>query len=63
MATIPTQTHFKFVFLSVKRADLSATPCRIEAIAPDEYCARSSLSGDFILFFAGRLPVQGGRHV
>ncbi|CDH32518.1 host cell division inhibitor Icd-like protein [Xenorhabdus bovienii] len=63
MATIPTQTHFKFVFLSVKRADETATPCRIEAIAPDEHCARSVLSRDFVLFFAGRLPVQEVRHV
>ncbi|WP_306309633.1 host cell division inhibitor Icd-like protein [Xenorhabdus yunnanensis] len=63
MATIPTPTHFKFVFLSVKRADETATPCRIEAIAPDEHCARSVLSRDFVLFFAGRLPVQEVRHV
>ncbi|CDH07747.1 Bacteriophage protein (fragment) [Xenorhabdus bovienii str. oregonense] len=63
MATIPTQTHFKFVFLSVKRADETATPCRIEAIASDEHCARSVLSRDFVLFFACRLPVQEVRHV
>ncbi|WP_237386111.1 host cell division inhibitor Icd-like protein [Xenorhabdus sp. Sc-CR9] len=63
MATIPTPTHFKFEFLSVKRADLSATPSRIEAIAPDEHGARSALSRDFVLLFACRLPVQEVHHV
>ncbi|MGJ0626423.1 host cell division inhibitor Icd-like protein [Xenorhabdus bovienii] len=63
MATIPTQTHFKFVFLSIKRADLDAAPSRIATIATDEHCARSVLSHDFVLFFAGRLPVQEVRHV
>ncbi|MBC8948414.1 MULTISPECIES: host cell division inhibitor Icd-like protein [Xenorhabdus] len=63
MATIPTPTHFKFVFLSIKRADLDATPSRIAAIASDEHNARSMLSRDFVLFFAGPLPVQEVRHV
>ncbi|BET97461.1 host cell division inhibitor Icd-like protein [Xenorhabdus taiwanensis] len=63
MATIPTPTHFKFVFLSIKRADLDSIPRRIEAIASDEHNARSALSRDFVLLFAGRLPVQGVRHV
>ncbi|MDC9597207.1 host cell division inhibitor Icd-like protein [Xenorhabdus anantnagensis] len=63
MATIPTPTHFKFVFLSIKRADLDAIPSRIEAIAADEHNARSALSRDFVLLFAGRLPVQEVRHV
>ncbi|MBD1228580.1 host cell division inhibitor Icd-like protein [Xenorhabdus griffiniae] len=63
MATIPTPTHFKFVFLSVKRADLNAIPSRVETIAPDEHNARSTLSRDFVLLFAGRLPVQEVRHV
>ncbi|MDE9569603.1 host cell division inhibitor Icd-like protein [Xenorhabdus bovienii] len=63
MATIPTQTHFKFVFLSVKRVDLDAVPNRIATIASDEHCARSVLSRDFVLLFAGRLPVQEVLHV
>ncbi|WP_426576563.1 host cell division inhibitor Icd-like protein [Xenorhabdus stockiae] len=63
MATIPTPTHFKFVFLSIKRADLDAIPSRIEAIAADEHNARSTLSRDFVLFFVARLPVQEVRHV
>ncbi|WP_232370280.1 host cell division inhibitor Icd-like protein [Xenorhabdus lircayensis] len=49
--------------MSVKRADLAATPSRIEAIAQDEHCARSVLSRDFVLLFAGRLPVQEVRYV
>ncbi|OTA17429.1 bacteriophage protein [Xenorhabdus beddingii] len=63
MATILTPTHFKFVFLSIRRADLDAAPSRIATIASDEHNARSVLFRDFILFFAGRLPVQEVRHV
>ncbi|MEQ1969121.1 host cell division inhibitor Icd-like protein [Xenorhabdus nematophila] len=62
MATIPTQTHFKFVFLSIKRADATAKPFRIEATAPNEHSARMTLVRDYILLFAGRIPVQGVSH-
>ncbi|CDH00936.1 host cell division inhibitor Icd-like protein [Xenorhabdus bovienii] len=58
MMTIPTQTQFKFLFLCVKRSDITAKPCRIEATAPNEHSARMMLVRDFILLFAGRLPVQ-----
>ncbi|WP_340617383.1 host cell division inhibitor Icd-like protein [Xenorhabdus entomophaga] len=62
MMTIPTQTHFKFLFLSIKRSDLAAIPCHIETTAPNEYNARMMLVRDYILLFAGRLPVQGAHH-
>lgn len=58
MMAIPTQTQFKFLFLCVKRSDITAKPCRLSAIAPTEQNARSLLVRDFILLFAGRLPVQ-----
>lgn len=58
MMAIPTQTQFKFLFLCIKRADVTAKPCRLSAIAPTEQSARSLLVRDFILLFAGRLPVQ-----
>ncbi|CDL79419.1 host cell division inhibitor Icd-like protein [Xenorhabdus cabanillasii] len=61
MMAIPTQTQFKFIFLCVKRSDITATPCRIEATAPDEHNARILLVHDFVLLFAGRLPVQPKR--
>lgn len=57
MMAIPAHTQFKFLFLCVKRADITARPCRLEATAADEHSARLLLSRDFVLFFAGRLPV------
>ncbi len=58
MMATPTQTQFKFLFLSIKRADITAKPCRRAAIASTEYDARMLLAHDFILLFAGRLPVS-----
>ncbi|CDH29263.1 host cell division inhibitor Icd-like protein [Xenorhabdus bovienii] len=61
MMTVPTQTQFKFIFLCVKRSDTTAKPFRIEATALDEHNARILLVHDFVLLFAGRLPVQPKR--
>lgn len=58
MMAIPTQTQFKFLFLAVKRADSTDIPHRIEATAPNEHSARLLLVRDYILAFAGRLPVR-----
>lgn len=58
MMAIPTQTQFKFLFLCIKRVDVAAKPCRLTAIASNEHSARMLLVRDFILLFAGRLPVQ-----
>lgn len=59
-----TQTHpkFTFLFFAVRRADLSASPQRIKVIAHSEREARLSLVADFVLSFAGRIPVRGGDH-
>lgn len=61
MMAIPARTQFKFLFLCVKRADITARPCRLEATAADERSARRMFSREFILLFAGRLPVPAVR--
>lgn len=61
MMAIPARTQFKFLFLCVKRADITARPCRLEATAADERSARRMFSREFILLFAGRLPVPAAR--
>ncbi|MEY0026654.1 host cell division inhibitor Icd-like protein [Providencia rettgeri] len=58
MMATPTQTQFKFLFLSIKRSDTTAKPCRIAVTAPNEHDARLMLVRDYILSFAGRLPAQ-----
>ncbi|WIF72347.1 host cell division inhibitor Icd-like protein [Proteus vulgaris] len=58
MMATPTQTQFKFLFLSIKRSDTTAKPCRIAVTAPNEHDARLMLVRDYILAFAGRVPVQ-----
>lgn len=58
MMATPIPIQFKFLFLCVKRSDITAKPCRIEATANNEHSARMRLIHDFILLFAGRLPVQ-----
>lgn len=60
MMAIPTLTQFKFLFLSVKRADTSAKPCRLEVTASNEHDARLSLSRDYVLSFAGQIPLRTG---
>ncbi|AJJ58759.1 host cell division inhibitor Icd-like protein [Yersinia pseudotuberculosis] len=51
-----TPTRFKFLFLAVCRSDLNAKPHRESVTAHSEQDARRSLSGQFVLSFAGRLP-------
>lgn len=58
MMAIPTLTQFKFLFLSVKRADTTAKPCRLEVTASNEHDARLSLSRDYVLSFAGQIPLH-----
>ncbi|GKW16401.1 MULTISPECIES: host cell division inhibitor Icd-like protein [Brenneria] len=65
MSSTPTQTHpeFVFLFLAVRRTDVHAVPHRETVIAPNERSARRLLARDYVLAFAGRLPVEGARHV
>ncbi|ELC2813755.1 host cell division inhibitor Icd-like protein [Salmonella enterica] len=55
---------FIWLFAAVSRADLTDhTPHMVRIAAPDELTARRSLVGRYVLSFAGRIPVQGVRHV
>ncbi|EPT7245246.1 host cell division inhibitor Icd-like protein [Proteus mirabilis] len=62
MMATPTHTQFKFLFLSIKRSDTTAKPCRIAVTASNEHDARLMLVRDYILSFAGRLPVKEVAH-
>ncbi|MGK4348745.1 host cell division inhibitor Icd-like protein [Enterobacter sichuanensis] len=59
MATILTPSHpqFVFVFAAVPRADRKPRICMLRTVASDERAARRSLIRDYVLSFAGRLPV------
>ncbi|WP_261237500.1 host cell division inhibitor Icd-like protein [Serratia marcescens] len=61
MATTLTPTHpeFCFLFAAIRRTALTATPCMLRTVADSEHSARRLLARDYILAFAGRLPVQG----
>lgn len=62
MATILTPSHpqFVFVFAAVRRADRKPRICMLRTVAGDEHAARLSLVRDYVLSFAGRLPVAEG---
>lgn len=59
MATTLTPSHpqFVFVFAAVRRADRKPRICMLRTVAGDEQAARLSLVRDYVLSFAGRLPV------
>lgn len=64
MMTPPIQAHPQFIwlFLAVCRSDMADRPHRETVTAPDERTARRMLAAQFILFFAGRLPVREVYH-
>lgn len=59
MATTLTPSHpqFVFVFAAVRRADRKPRICMLRTVAGKEHTARLSLVRDYVLSFAGRLPV------
>lgn len=59
MATTLTPSHpqFVFVFAAVRRADRKPRICMLRTVAGDEHAERLSLVRDYVLSFAGRLPV------
>ncbi|EPB6992276.1 host cell division inhibitor Icd-like protein [Escherichia coli] len=65
MMATPTHSHPQFVwlFLAVRRSDVSAKPHREEVTAPDFMSARRTIARDFVASFAGRLPVREVAHV
>lgn len=59
MATIltPSYPQFVFVFAAIRRADRQPRVCMLRTVAGDERSARRALVRDYVLSFAGRLPV------
>lgn len=66
MTTMKSNTHspaiYYWLFLAVNRSDTSIRPHREAVTAPNERAARQLLVAQFVLFFAGRLPVQEADH-
>ncbi|MEA4425827.1 host cell division inhibitor Icd-like protein [Klebsiella pneumoniae] len=60
MATTLTPTHptFCFLFAAVRRSALTASPRIVRTVADSERNARRLLARDYVLSFAGRLPVK-----
>ena len=60
MATVHHTAHpeFTFIFAAVRRSRADARPCMLRTVAADERTARLSLVRDYMLSFAGRLPVK-----
>ncbi|EGT3598094.1 TPA: host cell division inhibitor Icd-like protein [Serratia marcescens] len=60
MATTLTPTHptFCFLFAAVRRSALTAAPRIVRTVADSEHNARRLLARDYVLSFAGRLPVK-----
>ncbi|UXY10066.1 host cell division inhibitor Icd-like protein [Kosakonia sp. ML.JS2a] len=59
MATTLTLSHpqFIFVFAAVRRSGRKPRVCMLRTVAADERTARRSLVREYVLSFAGRLPV------
>lgn len=56
---IPVRMQFTFIFAAVRRADTAARPCMLRTTAETESAARRLLVRDYVLSFAGRLPLSG----
>ncbi|MEN4768871.1 host cell division inhibitor Icd-like protein [Duffyella gerundensis] len=56
---IPARMQFTFIFAAVRRADTAARPCMLRTTAETESAARRLLARDYVLSFAGRLPLSG----
>ncbi len=54
----PTYPEFCFLFAAIRRTALTATPCMLRTVADSEHNARRLLARDYVLSFAGRLPVK-----
>jgi len=60
MATSPIISHsaFTFIFAAVRRSVPNSHPCMVRTIATCEHDARQYLAREYVLSFAGRLPVR-----
>ncbi len=54
---ISARMQFTFIFAAVRRADTAARPCMLRTTAETESAARRLLARDYVLSFAGRLPL------
>ncbi|MBV4367124.1 host cell division inhibitor Icd-like protein [Erwiniaceae bacterium CMYE1] len=54
---IPACLQFTFLFAAVRRADTAARPCMLRTTVETESAARRLLARDYVLSFAGRLPL------
>ncbi|WP_339056459.1 host cell division inhibitor Icd-like protein [Candidatus Regiella endosymbiont of Tuberolachnus salignus] len=52
-----------YIFAAINRSQKKIKPIMLYATAIDEKSARQRYVADYILLFAGRLPVTGGCHV
>lgn len=58
MAATPISARMQFIFLFVAvRPDTAARPCMLRTTAETEFAARRMLARDYVLSFAGRLPL------
>ncbi|WP_252145376.1 host cell division inhibitor Icd-like protein [Yokenella regensburgei] len=53
----PSHPQFVFVFAAIRHADRKPCIHMLRTVADDEHAARLSLVRDYVLSFAGRLPV------
>lgn len=58
----PSHPQFVFVFAAVRRAEQTSRVSMLRTVAGDEHTARLSLVRDYVLSFAGRLPVAEVAH-
>lgn len=61
-STTLARPKFEYRFFALSRADVHAKPCRLTIEAETEQDARRKLAGQYVLSFAGCLPVCGGDH-
>lgn len=54
----PTRPEFCFLFAAIRRNTLIAAPRMVRTVADTECNARRLLARDYVLSFAGRLPVK-----
>ncbi|WP_431224797.1 host cell division inhibitor Icd-like protein [Serratia sp. L9] len=52
-----------YIFAAINRTQKKVKPVMLRVTALDEQSARRRYASDYVLLFAGRLPVQGGEHV
>ncbi|EKN4748479.1 host cell division inhibitor Icd-like protein [Yersinia proxima] len=51
-----------YIFAAINRTQRKIRPLMLRITACNETTARRQLAGDYILLFAGRLPVRAGSH-